>query len=190
MLEQLLEWDRKTFIYLNNLGVDSYDTFWSLATNISSWIPLFVLFLLLFLLKYPRKEALWMSFSIIILALFVTLATDLTKEFVARLRPNNDTGINSLIRILRRPSGYSFFSGHAASSFSITTLVVLYLREKLSWVWVFYLWPFIFSFSRIYVGVHYPTDILTGAAVGIALAFLFHMAYNRFTGPYLASGRP
>jgi len=190
MLNRILEWDRETFIYLNSLGIEDYDGFWSVATNISSWIPLFVLFFILILLKYPLKEAVLMSLSVVALAFFIVLATDFTKEFVSRLRPNNDTDINTLIRILRSPSNYSFFSGHAASSFSITTLVVLFLRKKLPWVWLFYLWPLIFSFSRIYIGVHYPTDIITGAAVGIGSAFLFYSMYHRIIVPYLVSGRP
>jgi undecaprenyl-diphosphatase len=190
MLNRILQWDRETFIYLNSLGIEAYDGFWSAATDITSWIPLFVLFFILLVLKYPVKEAVLMCLSVIALALFIVLVTDLTKEFFARLRPNNNADINTLIRILRSPSSYSFFSGHAASSFSITTLVVLFLRKKLAWVWLFYLWPLIFSFSRIYIGVHYPIDIMTGAAVGVVSAFMFYGGYHRVTGPYLRSGRP
>ncbi len=190
MLKELLDWDRETFIYLNSLGIEEYDTFWSLATNISSWIPLFILFFLLLIWKYPRREALLMGLSVVILLLFILLLTDFTKEWVARLRPNNDETVNTLIRILRSPAGYSFYSGHAASSFSITTLVVLFLRKKLPWAWLFYGWPLIFSFSRIYVGVHYPIDIITGAMVGILGALLFYKAYDRFIAPYSVSARP
>lgn len=190
MLNRILEWDRETFIYLNSLGIESYDEFWSVATNFSSWIPLFALFFILLLLKHPLKEAVLMSLLVITLAFFISWATDFTKEFVSRLRPNNDTEVNTLIRILRSPSNYSFFSGHAAGSFSITTLVVLFLRKKLRWVWLFYLWPIIFSFSRIYIGVHYPTDIITGAVVGITSAFLFYAGYHRVIVPYLVSGHP
>jgi len=68
MLNRILEWDRETFIYLNSLGIEDYDGFWSVATNISSWIPLFVLFFILILLKYPLKEAVLMSLSVVALA--------------------------------------------------------------------------------------------------------------------------
>lgn len=190
MLNELLEWDRETFIYLNSLGIEEFDAFWSIATNISSWTPLFILFFLLLLWKNPRREAIFQGLSVVLLLLFILLLTDLTKEFVARLRPNNDESVNTLIRILRSPTGYSFYSGHAASSFSITTLVVLYLRDRLPWVWLFYLWPLIFSFSRIYVGVHYPVDIITGAVVGVFSALLFYKAYYRFIAPGLSSARP
>ena len=130
-----------------------------------------------------------MSLWVVCLLLFVLFLTDVTKEYVARLRPNNETEINTLIRILKSPTNYSFFSGHAASSFSITTLVILFLRDKLNWAWLFYLWPLIFAFSRIYVGVHYPVDILVGMCVGIGSAFFFYAVYTGFIEPYLVSAR-
>ncbi|ALM06465.1 phosphatidic acid phosphatase [Sediminicola sp. YIK13] len=190
MLEKIAEWDRNIFIYLNSLGIEDYDVFWSIVTNISSWTPLFVLFFILIWVRYPKKEAFFMTLTVLVLVGFILGITDLTKEFVARLRPNNNEEINTVIRILRSPTGYSFFSGHASSSFSITTLVFLFLRPKYKWVWVFYLWPLLFTFSRIYVGVHYPVDILVGAMVGTFSALLFYKLHQRFIIPYLASTRP
>lgn len=188
MWEQLLDWDTEIFIYLNNLGSEPYDAFWSTATNITTWIPLFILFFVLVWVKYPRKQALWVTLIIVAFILFITGATNITKELVERLRPNNDPGINALIRILKRPISYSFFSGHASTSFGVTTLVVLFLRKRVKWVWLFYLWPFIFAYSRIYVGVHFPLDILIGTTVGLLSAILFYSVYKRSKHP--AYGKP
>ena len=190
MLNKLLEWDREIFICLNNLGIEEYDTFWSVATEIKSWTPLFILFFVLIRMTYPKKEALYRSLTVLILLLLVLLLTDVTKEFFERLRPNNNEHLSHLIRILRKPSSFSFFSGHAATSFAITSLIVLFLRKEMRWIWLLYLWPLIFSFSRIYVGVHYPFDIITGAVVGILLAFLFYKLYNKFIAPYSGSVHP
>lgn len=190
MLDRLLQWDRETFLYLNSLGIEDYDSFWSVATSINTWIPLFLLFLILVIAKFPKKEASFISTTVLLLLGFVLLMMNLTKDFVERLRPNNDAEINTIIRILKSPEGYSFFSGHAATSFAITTLIVLFLRNKVRWVWIFYLWPLIFSFSRIYVGVHYPSDILVGAFFGLFSAFSFYYLYNRFIVPYLLLARP
>jgi len=190
MLERLLQWDRETFLYLNDLGVAEYDFFWSTATKISSWTPLFLIFFIVIYRKYPKREVTYVILSIVALIFFITLATDVTKEIVGRLRPNNEPEINSLIRILRNPTSYSFFSGHASSSFSITTLVVLFLRKRFQWCWLFYIWPIVFAYSRIYVGVHYPLDILVGAVVGVLSAFLFYTLYVRLIVPYLRLGHP
>ena len=186
MLDRLLEWDRDTFLYLNSLGIEEYDQFWSAVTHTTTWIPLFILFFILLFITYPMKKALSMVLTIVVLFGCVMALMEVTKALVERLRPNNDQEISALIRILISPEDYSFFSGHAANSFAITTLLVLFLRKRLHWVWIFYSWPLLFSLSRIYVGVHYPLDLIAGSLVGIAMAFIFYRLYQRFITPCLA----
>ena len=190
MLERILQWDRETLIYLNSLGIEEYDIFWSTVTNIYTWIPLFLFFFLLIFWKYPRKEAIYVTLTVLALIAFILLATDLTKVFFGRLRPNNDADVNLLIRVLHNPSSFSFFSGHAASSFSITTIIVLFLRKKIKWSWLFYVWPLLFALSRIYVGVHYPVDIIVGTLIGVLSAFAFYNLYSRVIVPYLGLTHP
>ncbi|RDY58104.1 phosphatase PAP2 family protein [Flagellimonas nanhaiensis] len=190
MLQKLLEWDRETLIYLNGLGVETYDTFWSIITNIATWIPLFVLFLVLLFRKFPRQEAVLKFLTLSGLIAFITSITFLTKTFMARLRPNNSEDINDLLRILKTPTDYSFFSGHASSSLAITMLMYLFLRKRVFWAPLFFIWPLLFSYSRIYVGVHYPTDIMVGALVGIASAIFFYFLYKQFIAPYSMSNHP
>lgn len=180
MLKRLLEWDRDTFIYLNSLGIEDYDAFWSVITRIITWVPLFALFLyLLFKSARNQREAFYRLGTVVLLVLFIMTLMTLTKEWVARLRPNNEEAINTLIRILKHPTDYSFFSGHAASSFAITTWVYLVLRRKWPWLVLAYIWPILFSFSRIYVGVHYPIDLMVGALIGLCSAFAFYWGYGR-----------
>lgn len=190
MLEKILEWDRTTFIYLNNLGIEDYDLFWITITNFNTWIPLFFIFFILFFLKYSNREAIFVVLTLVCMIFFVNTVTDLTKYTVARLRPNNDEDINTLIRILKSPSTYSFFSGHSSSSFSVTTLVVLFLRNRFKWCWLFFIWPVLFVMSRVFVGVHFPVDIIVGAMVGIFSAFFFYMLYVRVIVPYLRLSHP
>jgi len=187
MFKKLLDWDRESFIYLNSLGIEQYDIFWSTVTKISTWIPLFILFGVLFFKYYTKKQAFTIILTVLLTVFFVVTLTDLTKEVVARLRPNNDTEINTLIRILRSPMGFSFFSGHASSSFCITTMVFLFLKKHTKWAALFFVWPLLFSMSRIYVGVHFPIDLIVGALVGILASCLFYAIYNRTILPYLQS---
>lgn len=184
MLEKLLHWDRDTFIFLNNLGIDEWNTFWTTITAISTWVPLFILLIALLIWVHGRKNGLRMTMSILAMVSFVLVLTKITKEGVARLRPNNDETINTLIRILKSPTDFSFFSGHAATSFAITTLVFLFLKRKTPWITLLFTWPILFSLSRIFVGVHYPIDIIVGSMVGMLSALLFYRFYNRFTKPY------
>lgn len=179
MLETLKAWDRELFIFLNNLGIEQYDGFWIFVTQIESWIPLFLLLIFLAFYFYgAKKGAIVFLFTLLTFGITFFL-TDTTKEFVARLRPNNVEALSALIRTLQKPTTYSFFSGHASSSFAVTTFVVLAFRNFTKWIYLVYLWPLIFVLSRIYVGVHYPSDILVGAFVGTVLAFIGYWACQK-----------
>ncbi|MCX2719251.1 phosphatase PAP2 family protein [Lentiprolixibacter aurantiacus] len=186
MLEVLLDWDRRALIFLNGLGSDTYDAFWSLATDIATWTPLFVLFFVLIMMQHRRREGLLISLTVLVVLLITHLLTDFSKDFFERLRPNNDQQIKDLLRVLKHPQGFSFFSGHASTSFAVTTLVFLFLRKNKGWLSLLFIWPLLFSFSRIYVGVHFPSDLLAGALVGTLLAFGAYWLCRRFIVPYSA----
>lgn len=185
MLEQLLQWDRDIFIYLNSLGYDTFDGFWSAITNFGNWTPLFVLLIFLVFRKNSKKEAFLQLLTFGIMLILLTLTIFLVKEGVGRLRPCNDPEINTLIRVVRTSRDYSFFSGHAATSFSIATLAILFLRKRFRWIYIIYLWPLLFSYSRIYLGVHYPIDIIVGTLVGVLFAVLFYKLSLKFKALYL-----
>ena len=185
MFEKLLEWDKDTFIYLNSLGEEKYDLFWLTVTKFPTWIPLFLLIIVFLFWKNSRKEAFWMllSFTSMLIVLSVTITT--TKNIIGRLRPNNEEALNGLIRIVHQSSSYSFFSGHATSSFSIATLAVLFLRKKIPLIHFVWIYPFLFSSSRIYLGVHYPSDIIVGTMVGMFFAWVFYSMHQKFKAPYI-----
>lgn len=186
MLEELLRWDRDTFIYLNNLGTEKYDAFWIIITKFTTWIPLFLLLLFLIFYKNNRQQRVWVLLSFLSMLVIIIIVIFFTKYTVTRLRPSSDESINFLIRVLQKPRDYSFFSGHAASSFSIITLAILFFRKKYLWVYILLLWPILFSISRIYLGVHYPLDIIVGTIVGISFGIFFYKMHQRFKAPYIA----
>ena len=174
MLETLKHWDREIFVFLNSLGIEKYDTFWIFLTQSSTWYPLYFLFIFLIFYYYRGRKGAVVIFFMLLTVGVTMVFTSIFKDYVARLRPNNVEAFSDLIRILQTPHNYSFFSGHASSSFSVTTFVVLSLRKYTKWIYLSYLWPLIFVLSRIFVGVHYPSDIFVGALVGTAFGFLFH----------------
>jgi undecaprenyl-diphosphatase len=185
MFEKLLEWDQQTLIFINNSGSEQFDSFWLITTNFLTWIPLFIFIILLFFQAYRGKEVKWILLSMLSMLVMLAITIFLTKVNVARLRPVNDLELNSALRILTKPMDYSFFSGHAASSFSIAMLSILYLRKKIKWIYILLLWPILFAFSRMYLGVHYPLDILVGSIVGILFASIFYRMHQKFRAPYI-----
>ncbi|MFI2743911.1 phosphatase PAP2 family protein [Zhouia sp. PK063] len=177
MFDKLKAIDRQIFIYLNSLGVENYDLFWGTITQIKVWIPLFLFFFYLIIKYYKKDVAIKLSAATIVLVIFVAGLTDLVKNLVGRVRPSNNPDLAEVIRALQTPHNYSFFSGHASSSFALTTFVVLLIRHHTKWAYTFYVWPILLCFSRIYVGVHYPSDILVGALVGTSIAFFCYKWY-------------
>ena len=178
MLQTLKQWDRELFVWLNGLGIEQYDSFWIFVTQIESWIPLFVLFFVITIYYHKWKKGLVIVGFVLITFGITLFLTELTKDFVGRLRPNNTDHLAELIRILQKPTTFSFFSGHASTSFAITTFLFLVLRQHTKWIILAFIWPLVFVLSRIYVGVHYPSDILFGALVGVVIAFIFHKMSN------------
>ncbi len=174
MLETLKHWDRQLFVFLNSSGIEQYDGFWIYVTQIENWTALYILFFILSLYYYKAKKGFTVIFFLLLTFGITIFFTGLVKEYVARLRPNNVEALGELIRILQKPNNYSFFSGHASSSFAVTTFMVLVLRKYTKYIYLSYIWPLIFIMSRIYVGVHYPSDILVGAWVGTAFALFFY----------------
>jgi undecaprenyl-diphosphatase len=184
MLKWLNKWDRELLVYLNSLGIESYDGFWIFVTDYKHWIPLYLFIFIMFFVSFHWKKA--VLNSIFLLTSFVATIgfTFLVKAMSLRLRPNNQPDLTDFIRILQYPTNYSFFSGHASGSFVVTTFVVLSLKERYKWIYAIYIWPVLFVISRIYVGVHYPSDLIVGALVGILFAFIFYrlslLAGNKF----------
>ena len=179
MLETLQRWDRELLVFLNNLGIETFDGFWIFVTKIESWTALFIFFAFLIFHFYKGKQAVTV-FVFALLSFGLTLfLTELTKDLVARIRPNNAAEMGELIRVLQHPDSHSFFSGHASTSFAITTFLALTVRKYNRWIYLAYAWPLLFVTSRIYVGVHYPSDILVGAIVGIFMALLCYWSCFR-----------
>ena len=136
------------------------------------WIALTILFLLL---KKTRKVGGLMTCSLLLNTLVNNV---LLKNLVARTRPYEV--VDGLHRIIEAQSDYSFPSGHTGSAFAVAVVVFLMCPRKIGVpVLVF---AFVIAFSRLYVGVHFPTDVLGGALIGAVIAYLVCAVYRRKTG--------
>ncbi|WP_339786946.1 MAG: phosphatase PAP2 family protein [Imperialibacter sp.] len=178
----LIELDQQFFLWLNSHHASWLDGPMLLITGRNTWIPLY-LALIAWLIYQQKKEAAW---SILAIVLTIVIADQLTsglmKPFFERLRPCHDPAIASLVHLVDGCGGkFGFASSHAANTFALATFVSLLHTGKAYWHFVWYAWAAIVTYSRIYVGVHYPGDVLVGALVGIAAAYIIYLL-GRKTG--------
>ncbi|MBL4746059.1 MAG: phosphatase PAP2 family protein [Flavobacteriaceae bacterium] len=180
MLEKLIRLDTELLIFLHNLGNRCWDGFWLFVTEPMSWSPLLLLLTVLFIKIFNRRKALFILLTIGFGAFSILHLVNFIKNTVERLRPVNDRLINYHLRILSSPSDFSFLSGHAAVSCFVGLFVYLLCRKQVKYAWLIFLFPTVFSYSRLYLAVHYPSDIFTGAILGGGVAVLFYKISKRF----------
>ncbi|MBL4905578.1 MAG: phosphatase PAP2 family protein [Flavobacteriaceae bacterium] len=182
MFETLIQKDRAILIYLNNLGSEQWDPFWLFITNQLNWAPLFVLIIYLIFKNFGWKKGGFLLLFLIVMVAFSDQFTNLIRGTFERLRPNNDNRVSHLLRTLIRPQSYSFTSGHATTSTAFSVFVWMLFKDKYKLMRLIFIFPLIFAYSRLYLGVHYPIDILTGATIGMCIGCGFYKLHNYISG--------
>ena len=183
MLDRIKQIDTELLIFLNNLGNKSWDPIWVLITDKFTFLPLFILIIFFLFKKNGTKGLLVILLFISVLILFTDQFTNVVKDFTQRLRPCRLDELQGLLRDIDIRCGkYGFFSAHAANSISVTIFIINCIDESVKKFLkpVLILWVMIFSYSRIYLGVHYPLDTIFGLSFGIFSGFLFKYIYNYF----------
>lgn len=185
MIEKLIQLDKDLLVFLNGLGSEQFDPFWLFITRQLHLTPFFLVILYL----VYKKLGNWKNFLIVIISIALLLTftdqfTNFIKNTFERLRPCNDPQIKDVIRIVKHSNTFSYFSGHAANSMASTTFIYLILRRYYRYAFSLFLFPLIFAYSRIYLGLHFPADILTGYVVGATLGYTFYDLYQRVLKKY------
>lgn len=178
MLDQLVQLDKELFIYLNNLGTETWDGFWMFYTTKFNWIPFYAV--LLYLL-YKRLNTKMFVLTIVVIALMITFTDQVSNlfknQFVKRLRPCHETDVFSVMRLVKSYCGgqFGYFSGHASNSMAVAIFAGLMLKSKYKYlIYLLIIWALAMGYSRIYIGVHYPLDVLSGATFGGLSGFMFY----------------
>ncbi|MDO8967545.1 MAG: phosphatase PAP2 family protein [Algoriphagus sp.] len=173
MIETLKKWDEELFLWLNSFHTDWLDPIVFQMTETITWIPLYAL-LIFVIFKLDRPNAWWILGGV---ALTILAADQFTSGFLKplmeRLRPCHDPRWEGLMHNYGRCGGlYGFVSSHAANTFGLAVFLNRKLKGKTKQLRWLYLYAIVVSYTRIYLGVHYPFDILLGAAIGTAVAWI------------------
>ena len=177
MIKRILEIDRDLLVFLNNLGSELWDPIWLLITDKLTFIPIFLFLIYRFFKDFGVKQALKILLSISILILFTDQFTNFVKISFERFRPCSEPELFGLMREINIGCGkFGFFSAHAANSAAVSSFILLNFkgyRKSLVSILLFF-WVILFSYSRIYLGKHYPLDILFGLIFGISAGYFFY----------------
>ena len=185
MIEEILKLDSQLFLFLNNLGSSTFDAFWIFLSYKESNI-FFYLSLLIFYF-YKESKTIKLSevfYSLLFIAIMILIAdqtANLFKDSFQRLRPCYNESLIDSVRLVKESCGgkYGFFSAHASNSFSLAVFFGLLYKNKFRYIiYISLLYASLISYSRIYLGVHFPLDILFGGVYGITIGLVVFRIYE------------
>jgi len=179
MIDALNQVDQQLFLRLNGPVSPFIDQLMFAISGRLEWIPLYVI-LLVFIIRKYRWNSVWILVAVVVLITLSDQLANVLKDGVKRFRPCKDPDIGHLVHTVNDycRSSYGFVSGHAANSFALATLIsLLFPRRWIITAMVF--WAVLVSYSRIYLGVHYPGDVLGGWILGALIAFVLYLFLKR-----------
>lgn len=182
MLESLEQFDQELFLFLNGLHQPWLDQLMFYLTKAVSWIPVYLILLYLIAKTYNWKIMLWSLLGVaVVIALGDRISVELFKEVFLRYRPSRNIDLGPHVHLVNGYRGgmYGFVSSHATNFFGIATFVGLLIRKKypkaLPWI---VLWALFICYTRIYLGVHYPSDIFVGTLLGITIGYFVYRLFK------------
>lgn len=185
MMKALLDLDRYLFEFFNSrLSNPFFDSIMPVVRNADTWLPLYLFLLVLIIVNF-KKSGWIILFAVLTVILTDALSSHLIKNLIFRIRPCGDPSMIGHVRflVIYCPQSSSFTSSHATNHFGFATIMAGCLYPYLKrWVYVGFFWAALISFAQIYVGVHYPIDVLAGTIVGILSGWLMAKLFKKIVG--------
>lgn len=180
MIEFLENADTQLLLLLNGVHNAFFDEFFWLVTGKFAWIPMILCLLYCTFRKNWKAGVLMIVAIALVITLCDQISSGIIKDAVCRLRPARDPDIADMVHIVNgyRGGQYGFVSSHAANSFGVAAFLALVLRNR-AFTWTIMLWAVLLSYSRIYLGVHFPGDIICGGLLGAMLGMAVYYFYKK-----------
>jgi membrane-associated phospholipid phosphatase len=181
-LEKLEQLDKWLFIKLNSdLANPVFDSLMPFMRHGMNWAPLYLFFGIFVTLNFKGKGAWWILLFIATIAI-TDMGGNLLKNNIGRLRPCNDPFFFDHVRLLLNScgTGKSFVSNHAANHFGMAAFFYITFRPVFGkWAWIGFLWAGLIAYAQVYVGIHYPSDVLGGASLGLIAGTITGKLFNK-----------
>lgn len=186
-MQSILQWDKTLLKYINSVWHNHFlDSLLPACRNPDTWIPLYFFLILFVVINFKNTRWWWLIFAIATVILTNFISSDLLKETIIRLRPCNDVANAGWIRLfpgIYLPKSSSFTSSHAANHFGLAMFFYASLKNKFkTWPILFFVWAAIISYAQMYIGVHYPIDIIGGTIVGLVIGYFTGLRFNQQFG--------
>ena len=180
MLDKLIELDKEFFVYLNDMQSPFWDPIMIFASDKYVWVPFYLGLIGYVIWKYKKQSIPMLLLAVLTVALADSVTSGIFKPYFARLRPCHDQTLSEVINIVSGCGGkFGFMSSHAANAFGFAVFFNLILSDRYTiFKVILVVWAVIVSYSRIYLGVHFPGDVVGGAIVGSFAAYLCYLGYN------------
>ncbi|MCC7501532.1 MAG: phosphatase PAP2 family protein [Flavobacteriales bacterium] len=182
LLDRLIAADQAAFLTVNGAHTESLDVLMTTVSDLRIWFPLYILFLVLIKLRWNWR-GLWIALPLIALMIVCSDSGSvmLFKNTVQRLRPCYEPLLAGLVHLVPEGCGgqFGFVSSHAANHFAIAALMIGMLQRRPRWtVAALLTWAALIAYSRVYLGVHSPGDVLVGGIYGFAVGMLFFVLFR------------
>ena len=175
--------DTNLLLFLNGIHFQWADQFMFLVSGKWIWTPFYVWLIYLIIRTHGKRSAIVLVMIAIVLVLTDQVASHLIKNLAERLRPSHEPGLEGILHLVNGYKGghFGFVSSHASNSFGIATYFFLLFRKRYRWLpWLMFSLAILVSYSRIYLGVHYPGDVICGAFTGAIIANIIFFFQTRF----------
>lgn len=179
MLDWIIQHDQELLLWLNQFHTPTMDWLMIQLTGKLIWVPLYAYFL--YLLWKQEKQEVWIAVLLVVATVVASdlIASALFKPWIGRLRPCWEPTLEGLLfqsEHYRCGGKFGFFSSHASISFGLATIMYILTRNKVLGISL-WIWASMVSYTRVYLVVHYPLDVLAGALCGILMGILFGWAF-------------
>jgi undecaprenyl-diphosphatase len=182
-LESVQSFDQSLFVLVNRIATHPWlDTLMPFFRESTFWIPFYIFLVVFVFVNFGKKGWVWLLFAFITVLLTDQLSSSIIKNWVQRPRPCSDPLFSDQVRLLldHCSGGYSFTSSHATNHFGVATFLFITLGPFFGiWKYLLFIWAALICYAQVYVGVHYPLDVVFGALLGFTIGHFVCWAYQK-----------